>query len=177
MCPSAHIGGQVLTLEGQTCPLGRVFTTNAKRFKEMFKDDPTIVIPRVYDQYLSRHLLVLEWIDGIKINDSAALDAAGINRFEVAKRIAYAYFFQFFEAGFFHADPHPGNILVKPGPPGDEPMVALIDFGMVGSYTRQMQRLRKKTILRVIAHDPPRVIDAPAPLGFLAQATHRAALD
>ena len=47
-------------------------------------------------------MLVLEWIDGIKINEYAALDAAGINRLEAAKRIAYAYFSQFFEAGFFH---------------------------------------------------------------------------
>ncbi len=167
----------MLTLEGQTCPLGRVFTTNAKRFKEMFKDDPTIVIPRVYDQYLSRHLLVLEWIDGIKINDSAALDAAGINRFEVAKRIAYAYFFQFFEAGFFHADPHPGNILVKPGPPGDEPMVALIDFGMVGSYTRQMQRLVKKAFLAVLARDARGLVNALARLGFIVEGTNRASLE
>ncbi|HEX6109295.1 MAG TPA: AarF/UbiB family protein, partial [Ktedonobacteraceae bacterium] len=53
---------------------------NAKRFKEMFKDDPMIYIPRVYDQYVSRRVLVLEWIDDIKINDYAALDAAGINR-------------------------------------------------------------------------------------------------
>src|SRR5260370_28714564 len=74
---------------------------NARRFKEMFKDDPTIYIPRVYDQYVSRRVLVLEWIDGIKINDYAALDAAGINRFEVAKRTGCAYFYQFFQVGFF----------------------------------------------------------------------------
>src|SRR5947207_5034790 len=105
----------------------------------MFKDNRTIYIPRICDDYLSRRVLVLEWIDGIKINDYAALDAAGINRLEVAKRTAYAYFSQFFEAGFFHADPHPGNLLVKPGPPGEGPIVALIDFGMVGSYTQQMR--------------------------------------
>ncbi len=88
---------------------------NAKRFKEMFKDDPKVYIPRVYDQYVSRRVLVLEWIDGIKINDYTALDVAGINRLEVAKRTVCAYFYQFFEAGFFHADPHPGNIFVKKG--------------------------------------------------------------
>src|SRR3989449_3621280 len=86
---------------------------NARRFKEMFKDDPLIYIPRVYDQYVSRRLLVLEWIDGIKINDYTALNAAGINRLEVAKRTVCAYFYQFFEAGFFHADPHPCNIFVN----------------------------------------------------------------
>src|SRR4249919_1540599 len=53
---------------------------NCKRFKEMFKDDPTIYIPRVYEEYSTRRLLVLEWIDGIKINDYAELEAAGIDR-------------------------------------------------------------------------------------------------
>src|SRR5437660_1885698 len=83
---------------------------NAKRFREMFQDDPTIYIPRVHDDYLSRRVLVLEWVDGIKINDYAALNAAGVNRLEVAKRTVSSYFYQFFEEGFFHADPHPGNI-------------------------------------------------------------------
>ncbi len=87
---------------------------NAKRFKEMFKDDPTIYIPDVYDDYTSRRVLVLEWIDGIKINDYEALETAGVNRLEIAERAVKAYFYQFFTAGFFHADPHPGNIFVLP---------------------------------------------------------------
>src|SRR6202035_1313104 len=81
-------------------------------FKEMFKDDPSIYIPSVYDDYTSRRVLVLEWIDGIKINDYDALEAAHIDRLEVAKRTVNTYFYQFFVAGFFHADPHPGNIFV-----------------------------------------------------------------
>src|SRR6266568_1777620 len=90
---------------------------NAKRFKEIFKDDPTIYIPGVYDDYTSRRVLVLEWIDGIKINDYAAIEAAGVSRLEVAKRTVRAYFYQFFNEGFFHADPHPGNIFVQKGTP------------------------------------------------------------
>src|SRR5207247_8651150 len=101
---------------------------NAKRFKGLFKDHTAIHVPRVYDQYVSRRLLVLEWIQGIKINDFDALDAAGINRLEVAKCTVYAYFYQFFEVGFFHADPHPGNIFVKKGSTGDGPIVTFVDF-------------------------------------------------
>ena len=86
---------------------------NAKRFKEIFKDNPAIYIPNVYDEYITRRVLVIEWIDGIKLNDYAALDAANFNRLEIANRTVSAYFYQFFEAGFFHADPHPGNILSK----------------------------------------------------------------
>src|SRR5437588_1322308 len=87
---------------------------NARRFKEMFKDDPTIYIPRTYDDYTSRRVLVLEWINGIKVNDYATLEAEGISRLEVAKRTVRAYFHQFFVEGFFHADPHPGNIFILP---------------------------------------------------------------
>src|SRR6266567_1947377 len=54
-------------------------TANAKRFKEMFKDDPSIYIPGVYEDYTTRRVLVLEWIDGIKINDYAAIEAAGVS--------------------------------------------------------------------------------------------------
>src|SRR5579864_1601007 len=65
---------------------------NATRFKEIFKDQPTIYIPRVYDEYTSRRVLVLEWVNGIKVNDYTALEATGIDRFEVAKRTVEAYF-------------------------------------------------------------------------------------
>ncbi len=105
---------------------------NCKRFQEMFKDDPGIYIPAVYEELTTRRVLVLEWIDGIKINDYAALAAAGIDRLEVAKRTVQAYFHQFFEEGFFHADPHPGNIFVKAGAPGNGPIIEFVDFGMVG---------------------------------------------
>jgi predicted unusual protein kinase regulating ubiquinone biosynthesis (AarF/ABC1/UbiB family) len=142
---------------------------NARRFKEMFKDDPMIYIPRVYDQYLSRRVLVLEWIDGIKINDYAALDAAGIDRLEVAKRTVCAYFYQFFEAGFFHADPHPGNIFVKKGPTGDGPIVTLVDFGMVGSITKQMKRFMKDVFLAYITRDARSLVHALSELGFIEE--------
>src|SRR5438309_3664155 len=70
---------------------------NCKRFKEMFKDDQTIYIPEVYEEYTTSRLLVLEWIEGIKINDYTALEAAGIDRLEVANRTVEAYFHQFFD--------------------------------------------------------------------------------
>jgi predicted unusual protein kinase regulating ubiquinone biosynthesis (AarF/ABC1/UbiB family) len=142
---------------------------NAKRFKELFKDDPTISIPRVYDQYVARRILVLEWVDGIKINDYAALEAAGINRFEVARRTVSAYFYQFFEVGFFHADPHPGNIFVKQGPPGEGPIVTFVDFGMVGGYTQQMQWFMKEAFLALLVRDSRSFVNALAQLGFIGE--------
>jgi predicted unusual protein kinase regulating ubiquinone biosynthesis (AarF/ABC1/UbiB family) len=150
---------------------------NARRFKAMFKDDPTIYIPRVYDQYVSRRVLVLEWIDGIKINDYAALDAAGINRFEVAKRTVCAYFYQFFEAGFFHADPHPGNMFVKQGSTGEGPIVTFVDFGMVGSLTKQMKRFMKEVFLAYITRDSRTLVHALSQLGFMNEGANVASLE
>ena len=150
---------------------------NARRFKEMFKDDPMIYIPRVYDQYLSRRVLVLEWIDGIKINDYAALDAASIDRLEVAKRTVCAYFYQFFEAGFFHADPHPGNIFVKKGPTGDGPIVTLVDFGMVGSITKHMKRFMKDVFLAYITRDARSLVHALSELGFIDEGANLTSIE
>jgi predicted unusual protein kinase regulating ubiquinone biosynthesis (AarF/ABC1/UbiB family) len=92
--------------------------TNAERFAEMFADDPTIRIPGVYRQHSTRRVLVLEDVSGIKITDKEAIEAAGIDLREVTSRLFDAYFHQIFEIGFFHADPHPGNLFISPiGPP------------------------------------------------------------
>src|SRR5579871_1189198 len=150
---------------------------NAKRFQEMFKDDPTIYIPRVYDEYTSRRVLVLEWIDGIKINDYARLDAEGIDHLEVAKRTVQAYFYQFFEAGFFHADPHPGNIFVKKGPPGEGPIVEFVDFGMVGSLSRTMKKALKDLFLGFLMRDSRALVGALSRLGFIGEGANMVAIE
>ena len=140
---------------------------NAQRFREMFKNDATVYIPRVYDEYLSQRLLVLEWIDGIKINNYDALDAAGISRLEVVKRTVCAYFYQFFATGFFHADPHPGNIFVKKGSAGTDPIITFVDFGMVGSHTKTVKKSLKDVFLAFITRDAPSLVSALATLGFI----------
>ncbi len=142
---------------------------NAKRFKEMFKDDPTIYIPGVYDEYVSRRVLVLEWIDGIKINDYAALEAEGIDRMEVAKRTVQTYFHQFFDEGFFHADPHPGNIFVKKGQPGAGPIIEFVDFGMVGRLTKTMKQAMKDLFLSFVMRDSHTMVEALTSLGFIGE--------
>src|SRR6266702_890914 len=101
----------------------------------------------------SRRVLVLEWINGIKINDYTALEAEGIDRMEVANRTVEAYFHQFFEEGFFHADPHPGNIFVKRGMPGIGPIIEFVDFGMVGSLTQSMMKAMKDLFLSFVTRD------------------------
>ncbi len=150
---------------------------NCKRFKEMFKDDPTIYIPEVYEEYTTRRLLVLEWIDGIKINDYAALEAAGIDRLEVANRTVQAYFHQFFDEGFFHADPHPGNIFVKQGTPENGPIIEFVDFGMVGSITSAMKQSMKELFLSFLTRDSETMVQALSRLGFIGQGANISALE
>ena len=144
---------------------------NAKRFKEMFKDDPNIYIPTMYDQYITPHMLVIEWIDGIKVNDYAALEALGISRLEVAKRTVSAYFYQFFVEGFFHADPHPGNIFVKKGVTTADggPVIAFVDFGMVGSLTKSMKQSLKDLFVSFLSRNSRSLVNALNKLGFIGQ--------
>ena len=150
---------------------------NAKRFKDMFKDDPTIYIPSVHEEYVSRRVLVLEWIDGIKINDYATLDAAGIDHLEVAKRTVSTYFYQFFEAGFFHADPHPGNIFIKKGPPDIGPIIEFVDFGMVGTLTKSMKKAMKDLFLSFVTRDSHALVTALNHLGFIGEGANTAVIE
>ncbi len=150
---------------------------NAKRFKEIFKDDPTIYIPRVYDEYISRRVLVLEWVEGIKVNDYARLDAEHIDRLEVAKRTVRAYFHQFFNVGFFHADPHPGNIFVQKGTPGNGPIIVFVDFGMVGTLTKTMKKALKDLFLGFVTRDSHGLVKALGRLGFIGEGANMAAIE
>ncbi len=150
---------------------------NAKRFKEIFKDDPTIYIPRVYDEYVSRRVLVLEWVEGIKVNDYARLDAEHIDRLEVAKRTVRAYFHQFFNVGFFHADPHPGNIFVQKGTPGNGPIIVFVDFGMVGTLTKNMKKALKDLFLGFVSRDSHGLVKALGRLGFIGEGANMAAIE
>src|SRR5947209_430682 len=150
---------------------------NCKRFHEMFKHDPTIYIPRVYEEYSSRRLLVLEWICGIKINDYARLQAQGMDRLEIAQRTVQSYFHQFFEEGFFHADPHPGNIFVKPGTLGTGPIIEFVDFGMVGTITSSVKQAMKDLFLSVVTRDSQTMVQALSQLGLIGKGANLAALE
>lgn len=135
----------------------------------MFGNNPTVYIPRVHEEYVSRRVLVLEWIEGIKINDYPALDALGIDRLKVASRTVEAYFHQFFDEGFFHADPHPGNIFVRKGSSPDDPIITFVDFGMVGRVSKSMKRALKDILLGFLLRDSRAIVHALVHLGFIGE--------
>jgi len=103
---------------------------NADRFRHNFAHETTLYIPRVYWEYTTEKVLTLERIRGIKINDIAALDAAGIDRHQIALNSARIIIKEVLEDGFFHADPHSGNFFVMDGA-----VIGAMDFGMVGHLT------------------------------------------
>jgi ubiquinone biosynthesis protein len=109
---------------------------NADRLRESFADEPDLLyIPKVYWELSTRRVLVMERIQGIKISDIPALDAAGYDRHKVALNSARAMIKQALEDGFFHADPHSGNYIILPGE-----VIGLVDFGKVG-FLREKDRM------------------------------------
>ncbi len=119
---------------------------NIERFHADFQDDPYVVIPRVFQEYTSETLNVQEHIVGISGSDTAAIDAAGLDRKLLAARGSEALLKMILVDGFFHADPHPGNVIYLPGN-----RLGMIDFGMVGRLS-QMRRNQVIDLLYGIAH-------------------------
>ncbi|MBN1311487.1 MAG: AarF/ABC1/UbiB kinase family protein [Anaerolineae bacterium] len=108
---------------------------NADRFRANFVDEQYLYIPHVYWDLSTPRVLVQERIQGIKIDDVAALDAAGYDRHEIALHCAHIVVKEVLEDSFFHADPHPGNLVVMPGG-----MIGAMDFGMVGHLSERDRR-------------------------------------
>lgn len=147
---------------------------NAERFAEIFADRPQVRIPAVYRQHSTRRVLVLEDVTGIKITDVAGMVEAGIDQKEVALNLLDAYFFQIFMVGFFHADPHPGNLFVRPVAPrfmswdgeGRPFQIAFVDFGMVGHIEELMGDNLRRVLVSVTQRDARGLTEAYDRLGF-----------
>ena len=103
---------------------------NAQRIAGFFESSPDVTVPLVHESLCTEKVLVMEFIDGIKISDRAGLVRAGLKPAEVMQIIASAYAEQIFRRGFFHADPHPGNLLVRRRKDDLGPEVVFLDFGL-----------------------------------------------
>ncbi len=147
---------------------------NAERFAEMFAGEPGVRIPYVYRRHSTRRVLVLEHIEGIKITDVEAMRAAQIDPKEVANRLMDTYFQQFFEEGFFHADPHPGNLFVsprldlpwQPGATSRPFYLAFVDFGMVGRLGDDLMANLRKWMINVLQKDAAGLTNVYNDMGF-----------
>lgn len=145
---------------------------NAEVFAANFKDDGGVQVPRVVWSRTSRRVLTLEDVTAIKITDYDAITAAGVSRAEVAERLLATYLKQIFEDGFFHADPHPGNLFVLPLPEKNEDgstkfRLTFIDFGMVGRMPDRLVEGLREAAISIGLQDAPRLIRAYQTLGVL----------
>jgi predicted unusual protein kinase regulating ubiquinone biosynthesis (AarF/ABC1/UbiB family) len=139
---------------------------NAARFAEMFADDATVRIPAVYQATSTRRVLTLEDVYFIKITDYAAIKSSGVQLNEVADRLFGTYLTQIFERGFFHADPHPGNLFVEALGDGKWRLV-FVDFGMVGHLPEDVMQGLRELAIAVGTRDAERAITAYQMLGVL----------
>jgi len=139
---------------------------NAEKFAANFQDDPTVKVPKIYWRYTSQRVLTLEWIHGFKLTDSTSIEAAGLNANDVIEVGVTSGLRQLLEFGFFHADPHPGNLFIMP-----DGRMAYIDFGMMD----QLNEITKETIASSVVHllnrDYLSLADDFVALGFLAPDT------
>lgn len=114
----------------------RIEAANIDRIAQSFLDDPAVYIPMVFRELSTARILTTEYVEGIKISNIEQLDAAGYDRRLLCSRGADIVLKQVFHHGFFHADPHPGNIFALPGN-----VICLLDFGMVGVVDRQTREM------------------------------------
>ncbi len=149
---------------------------NAERFAALFKDDPGIYIPAVHRETSTVRVLTLEDVTAIKLNDYAAIEAAGIDRARVAQRLLDTYLTMVFIHRFFHADPHPGNIFVYPLPEDAAPALrdgtrpfylVFVDFGMTGQLTPELEAGLREALIALITRDSRRLLRSYQQLGVL----------
>lgn len=139
---------------------------NAERFAEIFADDPRVGAPVIVWERSARRVLTLADVTAIKITDVGALQAAGLDPDAVAAELARATFEQIFVAGFFHADPHPGNIFVTPSAEHGF-TITYIDFGMMGEITDELRDGLQQFIFAVASRDARGWVVATQRLGVL----------
>ena len=147
---------------------------NAETFELNFSSHAGVLVPKVIWSHTTKKVLTLEDVRGIKITDYEAISAAGIDRAEVAARLLETYLKQIFEDGFFHADPHPGNLFVMPitqsdiGPLSNrEWKLTFVDFGMVGRMRPEIRDGLRELLIGIGLQDASRVIKAYQILGIL----------
>ncbi|VVB95085.1 protein kinase UbiB [uncultured archaeon] len=138
---------------------------NAERFYINFSGSTTVKIPKVYWKYTTKHVLTQEYSEGIKISDIEQLDAAGLDRKKITMDLANAYLKMVFEDSFYHADPHPGNILVS-----REGVIIFLDFGMAGHIDPMLRENLADMIIAVKRNDADLLIESLIEMGLISDA-------
>ncbi len=128
---------------------------NQIRFSQSFAKDPTVCVPKVFEEYCSEGVLTMEYIEGIKPGDSEAIKNAGLDKVLIAQRGANFILRQIFDFGFFQSDPHPGNFFLLP-----DNIIAPLDFGQVAMLGSKDLTLLNEMILTIVDKDSGRILRA-----------------
>ncbi|MZQ83239.1 phosphotransferase [Paenibacillus sp. 5J-6] len=135
---------------------------NAEKIAEQFKDVAHIYVPLIYSDYSSKKVMTMQYIEGVRLYQEDQLNAYGYDRARIANRLIQALFHQIFVEGLFHADPHPGNIVIQPGE-----VIALLDFGMVGRLTVESKFHFSSLIIALMRQNTDGVIKAIYRIGLI----------
>lgn len=146
----------------------RIEARNLIEIKNNLKEDKSVIIPKVYLDRTSRHVITLEYLPGIKVTDIRTLDEYNIDRAKLVYRIHRLFFKMLLRHSIFHADPHPGNISVA-----SNGTIILYDFGMVGRLDDDTRRRLVRLYLGLVDKDPVRTTDVLIELGTLEPSVDR----
>jgi predicted unusual protein kinase regulating ubiquinone biosynthesis (AarF/ABC1/UbiB family) len=134
---------------------------NCATMRRNFAADSDAIVPEVYREFTTRRVLTMELLEGIKVTDVEALERAGIDKHAVAQKLIEIFCDQVLRDGFFHADPHPGNILVQPGP-----KIVLLDFGLAKDFPPAFRDGIVRLTFSILTANRGGIIAAFAELGF-----------
>lgn len=126
---------------------------NIHQFALNFKNNKDTYVPKIYDEFCNNNILCMEFIDGIKVTDTASLQKHGIDPVTVSETGLQLFISQILDYGFFHADPHAGNILVK-----KDGKVVFIDFGAVGKIQPNDKEILENMIISFVAKNPKKIV-------------------
>jgi len=139
---------------------------NNERLQACVRSEPRIVLPVIHHDLSTSHVLVMDWVDGIAPDKHMRLEAAGIDRIAVARTLLRVFFEQCFVHGVFHADPHPGNMLISTTDDG-EWRIHLLDLGAVSTVPAPMQAHLRKAIVAVVSNDVGGMVTEMEALGMI----------
>lgn len=142
--------------------------TNLARMREIFKTREDVVIPEVIDELTRGGVLAMSFEEGLKVTDVEAQRHSGIDPEAVARLLVEAYFVMLFDHGVFHADPHPGNFLVRPGP-----RLVVLDFGAVEDVTPALSEGMKMVVLGAITRNDEQILKGLERMGFVSETGDR----
>jgi len=140
----------------------------AEQFQRDLLFNPHVDIPKIYWEHSSRRVLTMEFMDGVRIDNLAAIDAWGIDHHSLAENLAGVFFSMVLTNGHFHADPHPGNVFVR-----SDGVIQLLDFGMVGTIEPSARADYTALLAALVGRDANGIVDALARLKFLGPGTDR----